>query len=94
MSPETLNKRVATAISSRNLIAEPTRRGRFLERRPCVGIPAPSLARGIVDLVWALNLTDDDYIPLVMRLAREGRFDPVKALAYFPRIAWLLKDEK
>ena len=92
MSPETLNTQVAAAISSRRLIAEPIRRGRFL--RSCVGIPAASLARGIVDLVWALDLADDDYIPLLMRLTREARFDPIRSLAYFPRLAWPLKDEK
>lgn len=91
MSPETLNTQVAAAISSRRLIAEPIRRGRFL--RPCVGFPAASLAQGIADLAWALDLSDDDYIPLIMRLAREARFDPIRALTYFPRIPWPLKDE-
>jgi hypothetical protein len=92
MSPESVSERLREAISSRRLIAEPVHRGRFL--RSCVGIPAPSLARGIVDLVWALDLAEEDYIPLIIRLAREARFDPIRSLAYFPRIAWPLKDEK
>jgi hypothetical protein len=93
MTREFSSERLAEAISSRRLVAEPVRRGRFLERA-CVGIPAPSLAQGIVKLAWSLDLADEEYIPLIMRLARESSFDAVKSLAFFPKIAWPLKDEK
>jgi hypothetical protein len=91
MTPEFSSERLREAISSRRLVAEPVRRGRFLERA-CVGIAAVSLAQGIVDLVWSLDLADEEYIPLIMRLASEARFDPIKSLAYFPKIAWPLKE--
>ena len=93
MSPELLNERVASAIASRRLIAAPMRRKRFLER-DYVGIPSLSLAQGIVDLVWTLDLPDEEFIPLIMRLAREAHFDPIKSAAHFPKIPWPLNDKK
>jgi hypothetical protein len=91
MGPGSLNERAAAAISSRRMVAVPVRRGRFLERA-CEGIRAVSLAQGIVDLVWSLDLADEEYITLIMRLASEARFDSFKSLAYFPKIPWPLKE--
>jgi hypothetical protein len=93
MTPEFSSERLREAISSRRLIAEPVRRKRFLER-DYVGIPAVSLARGIVHLVWSLDLADEEFIPLIMGLAREARFDPIKSVAHFPKISWPFKEVK
>ena len=91
LSERTPNERVVSAIASRWLIAAPMRRKGFLSAITSEFLPL-SLAQGIVDLAWALDLPDEKFVLLIMRLAREAHFDSIKSVVRFPKIPWPLKE--